>query len=193
MGPPVLRRAKKEVMRNFAIVAALGFALFASRTARAEDIDNPEYLSWKGCKAGSFVQTKTVMDGAMKMETESTTTLVEITAEKAVVETKGKMHMGANVIDQPAQKRDIPAKVKKVEGGEAKGEKPKEGEETVKVDGKDVKAHWTESHTEANGSKTDTKVWQSKDVPGLMVKMESKTTGPANSTMTITVEKFEKK
>jgi hypothetical protein len=179
----------------FAAVAVLGLVLSAS-SARAEDMDNPEYGYWSSFKAGSFVVMKMETEtGGNKSDMEYTYTLKEITKEKAVVETKGHMMMGGNKIEIPANSRDIPAKVKKGEDTAKKdAPKAKEGDEEVEVGGgKKVKAHWTESETEASGMKTKSKSWMSKDIPGHLAKMESHSEGAMKSHTKMWAEKWEAK
>lgn len=183
-------------MRKFAFAAfaVLGLVLSAS-SARAEDIDNPEYEMWAKFKAGSFAVMKMETEtGGNKSDMEYTYTLKEITKDKAVVETKGHMMMGGNKIDIPANSRDIPAKVKKAEAGEKKdAPKHKEGDEEIEVGGKKVKCHWTESDSEASGMKTHSKTWMCKDIPGNIAKMESKSEGAMKSTTKMWADKWEAK
>jgi hypothetical protein len=142
-----------------------------------EDMDNPQYKAWSKCKPGAFVKFKMTTEVAgTKTESEMTTKLVELSAEKAVVETA--MVFGGNAL--PGAKQEIPAKIKKVEG-QANVEKPKEGEEEIEVAGKKVKAKWVESTIDAGGTKTVSKVWMSDEVPGGTVKVETK--GPASTSM----------
>lgn len=172
---------------------ALGLSICAAAYAK-DMIDNPEYKYWSSCKAGSWVTMHTVSDmNGNKSENETTHKLLEISPEKATIETKMSMMVNGKPMDMPASKRDIAAKVEKADGGEAKGEKPKEGDEEVEVGGKKIKCHWVESHSDANGMKTDTKVWMSDEVPGHMAKMESKMDGSVKGTTTMTATKWEKK
>lgn len=166
-------------MKTFLAVAAIIVSTVA--TTDAQQVDNPEYKSWSGFKAGAWVKFKMVSEaGGTKTEMEQTVKLVEMTPAKAVVET-GMVAAGNKL---PAQKRDIPAKIT-IETAKApkdvKVSKPAEGDEDVDVGGKKVKAHWVESTTEASGYKTVAKVWQAKGVPGGTVKMEARTTGAVSS------------
>ncbi len=168
----------------------VGFAVVAVLALLVQDVDNPEYQNWSKGKAGSFVSSKMVSDfGGNKSEMEMTTTLKEISADKAVVETKTSMVVGGNKMDLPAQSRDVPAKIKKVEGKE--GEKPKEGDEEIEVAGKKLKCHWVETTTDANGNKTTAKVWTTKEIPGGMAKMESTTEGAQKGSTSMVVTAFE--
>ena len=162
-------------MRKFAFAAIAVVGLFASTsTARAEDVDNPEYELWAKFKAGSYVVQKMESEAAgNKTNMEYTYTLKEITKAKAVVETKGVMTMAGNKMDIPASSREIPAKVKKTDPVKSDAPKAKEGDEEVEVGGKKIKCHWTETETESSGTKSKSKVWTSKEIPGGMAKMES--------------------
>jgi hypothetical protein len=93
------------------------------------------------------------------------------------------MVFGGNAL--PGQKRDVPAKIKKVEGDPSKAPKPVEGDEEIEVAGKKVKCRWVETTTEAGGNRIVSRVWMSKEVPGGMAKMESKTTGQVSSATTM--------
>ena len=162
-------------MKTFLAVVALVLSTVAVADAQ---VDNPEYKSWSGFKAGAWVKFKMVTEASgTKTEMEQTVKLVDLTPTKAVVETG--MVMAGNKL--PAQKRDIPAKITPESAKLPKTSKPAEGDEDVDVGGKKVKAHWVESTTEAGGNKTVAKVWQAKAVPGGTIKMEARTTGAVTS------------
>lgn len=170
----------------------VGLAVSAVLALCLQDVDNPEYKNWSSCKAGSWVTFKLESEAAgNKTEMEQTHKLVEINADKAVLETSGKMVVAGNTMDLPASKRDIAAKMKKVEGKE--GEKPKEGDEEIEVGGKKVKCHWVESNTEASGTKTWAKSWMCDDIPGRIAKVESKSEGSMASSMKMWASGWEKK
>jgi hypothetical protein len=161
-------------MKLIALVAA-----FSALAGLRRDDDNPEYKLWSGFKKGAWVKHKMTNEmTGFKSEMENTTKLEDLTADKAVIETV--MVMSGNKL--PAQKRDVPAKVK-TEAAKGDAPKPKEGDEEIEIAGKKVKCHWVETTTETNGNKTVAKVWQSKDIPGGMAKMEANTTGAATSKM----------
>ena len=163
-----------------ALLAAVALLVATAVTADAQQIDNPEYKNWSGFKPGAWVKFKSTSEAAgTKSETEQTTKLLEVTPAKAVVE----ITMVAMGNKMPPHKREIPAKITpqatKTDG--AKAAKVAEGDEDVDVGGKKVKAHWTESTTEMSGSKTVSRVWQSKSVPGGMVKLQANSTGAMTS------------
>ena len=142
-----------------------------------QQVDNPQYKSWAKFKPGTAVTMKTDAAGTT---IETTTTLVEVTPEKVVVESKMKM-AGMEGMDMPATKMDIPAKVAQAAGGTATGPAPVTKDEEVEVAGKKYKTKVTETKSGDTVSKT----WTSDEVPGMMVKMESGTTKMALSAITI--------
>jgi hypothetical protein len=153
------------------VLAAAALAAICAQ----DKIDNPEYKNWSGCKADSWVTMKMETEmGPMKSVMEQTHKLVEISADKAVVETSGKMTAPA-AADLPPTKREIPAKVDKQEPpADAPKPEVKEGDEEIEVGGKKVKCHWVETNTEVNGVKTWTKIWSCQDIPGGVARMETK-------------------
>lgn len=163
-------------------------------TAAGEMVDNPEYGMWSKFKAGSSVTMKMVSEAAgNKTEMEMTNTLVEISGDKAVVETKTKMTVSGNVMEMPAQKRDVPAKVEKMESKEGKKPETKESEETIEAGGQKVKCKKTESTSEANGMTTHATVWMCDEIPGGMAKMESTSEGSMSSKTSMVATKWEAK
>ena len=87
-------------------------AMILAATAAQEMIDHPQYAHWKSCKPGSWVKHKMVMDaGGRVIETERLATLVEVTAEKAVLEVKTTMNMGGRKMDMPSQKEEVAAQI----------------------------------------------------------------------------------
>jgi hypothetical protein len=143
----------------------------------------PKHL-WGSFKKGSSAKLKTVTDTAgTKSEMTMTHTLVDLTADEAVVETEMAMTGFTN-------KSTNKFPLKAPEGGKAvDGPKPKTGSEEIEVAGKKLKCTWTEIETETAGIKTTAKSWMCEDVPGHLVKSVSKSTGAA--TMSSTTELVE--
>lgn len=181
-------------MRRFTskLVAFGMMALLGASAAQAEN--NPLYESWAKHGPGTSIKVKMVSEAAgNKTEMETVQTLKEVTPEKAVVETKMTMSMMGQTMEQPAQTMDIPAKAdaeqmspeQAVAKAKEEGMDVKESEETVTVAGKSVKAKVYEAKGNQQGMDMWSKVWTSPDVPGMMVRMESKTEGAmaSNSTM----------
>ena len=143
----------------------------------------PKHM-WGSFKKGSFAKLKTVSDTAgTKSEMTMTHTLVDLTADEAVVETEMAMTGFSN-------KSTNKFPLKAPEGGKAvDGPKPKTGSEEIEVAGRKLKCTWTEIETETSGIKTTAKSWMCEDVPGHLVKSVSKSTGAA--TMSSTTELVE--
>ena len=180
---PMIRRA-----------ATVAVVLCACRFASADaPTSNPTYESWAKCKPGAMSKVESqseVMGQTTKMTI--TTTLVEVTPEKATVEMKTSMEMMGQKMEQPATKQEIPAKAPdmkdmKMPAGvdPAKMPKPTTGKETITVGGKSYDCTTTEINTEMSGIKVHSKTWSTPDVPGSLVKMTSNTEGatPTKTTM----------
>lgn len=140
---------------------------------------------WGSFKKGSFAKLKSVSETAgTKSEMTMTTTLVDLSAEEATVETEMAMTGFSN-------KTSAKHPLKAPEGGKAvDGPKPKTGSEEIEVAGRKLKCSWTEVETEASGMKTQSKSWMCEDVPGHLVKMVSKSTGAAASATTMELVEF---
>ena len=155
---------------------ATGTTAAASESPKAEaPRQSAPKHPWGAFKPGSYAKYKTTSEMEIagtknKTETEMKQTLLEVTADEAIVEME--MSVAGNV-----NKVKTPMPLKAPAGKAADGPKPKTGSEEIKAGGKSYKCTWTEMETEANGNKTVTKVWSSEDVPGFMVKSESKTSG----------------
>lgn len=180
------------MLRNIGLFASAALLALCTSVA-AEEIDNEEYKLWAKFKAGSWVTYKQVSDaGGTKSEMEMTHKVLENTGDKIVIETSTKMNMNGQVMDLGAQKRDIPAKVKKPEQtGDQPENKPKEGSEEIEVDGKKLKCKTWESTLDNAGTKTTSKTWMCDDIPGGLAKMESSSTGQMSSKMTMVAAKWE--
>lgn len=169
-----------RLSKFFALAAVSCLAVGAS-LARAEN--NPAYDSWAKHGVGSSVKIKGTTEAAgQKTEMEVTQTLTEKTDEKVVIEVKNTMIMMGNKMDTPATKLEIPAKSPAGQGTpseEAKkaGFEVKESEEKVTVAGKEYAAKVIESTGKQNGMDIVAKVWTSTDMPGLMLKTVSTTSG----------------
>jgi hypothetical protein len=179
--------------RNIAVV--LCALMLAASTSFAQEQANPEYTGWSKQKPGAWVKHKMVSDaGGQKTEMEMTTKLIELTADKAVVETASVMNVGGQKIDVPGMKRDVPAKwdpAKANPNPNAPKPEIKEGSEDVTVGGKSYKCKTYETTMKSDQATMTSKTWMSDDVPGGTVKMESKMEKPIQSVTTMEVVGFE--
>lgn len=168
---------------RLAVVALLAFAPLPALAA--EKIDNPEFAMWQKHKKGTAITIKTVStsDGVAS-ESVMTNTLVEVGADKVVVETSMVSKFNGMEFKTPPTKRDVAKTIELPEGVKKEdfqsAEKPKgtyeEGTETVKVGAGEYKAKWFKYKYDIAGAKTDAKIWTTDAVPGTMLKMETTTT-----------------
>jgi hypothetical protein len=161
--------------------------IFAAALVLVQAKDNPEYAWWKDCKAGSWVKFR--MEGefaGQKIEGEQTHTLLELSAEKAVVDRKGSMKVGASPPVAMDKKDEVKAKA------EEEYQISKEGEEEIEIAGKKLKCRWIDAVQTKGGEKAELKFWLSKDVPGGVVKGEVRPSA-APGVMKLVATAWEKK
>jgi len=131
-----------------------------------QEVDNPQFKYWSGCKPGSWVKMKMELElSGKKAETETTHKLLEVKDGVAVVEITGKTKVGAQEFPLPAQKQEIKAK--------ESADKVKietEGDEEIEVAGKKLKCHWFEFTSKTGDKEAKSKAWLSMDIPGGMAK-----------------------
>jgi hypothetical protein len=183
----------------FASVAAL--VLAAGAASADEMVPNSEFTNWSQFKKGTSVTVKTTSTtSGMTSETVSTSTLVEVGADKVVVEYVSTTLVNGMEVKAPPYKREIPKMVAKVPNpkkDEPKPGEPKEvsvenGTETLKIIGLELKTRWTKNVVEVGGIKTVSKVWYCDEIPGMMVKMDSTLTGSFNSTTKVELVELKK-
>jgi hypothetical protein len=170
--------------------AALFVVAVVSAPAWADSYENPLYKSWSKFKKGTVVTAKQSSDVAgQKTDTTTVYTLIELTADNATVEVVSTSKVGGQEFKSAPFKMenkkllDLPSGKKKEDM-----EKPDglvdQGEEKLKIAGKEYKAKWVKVKTKNNGIDVDSKIWTSDEVPGLTVKMETKTSGTGFSSVT---------
>jgi hypothetical protein len=175
------------------LVVALGYA------SAQDTVDNPQYQEWAKWREGAFVTLKSesVIDGQVQVVTIQTQTLKKLTAEKAVVEYATTTEAGGQTIKAPPMTLDIVARFPKVKVNPTDPKfDPKDipkftetkGRETLTISGKKLDCEWHQ--VEFMGFTT--KTWTSDQVPGRLVKMESRSK-EATTTMQLTDWKAEKK
>jgi hypothetical protein len=167
---------------NSAVVLAVVLSSFVQ--AR----EGREYKAWASCKPGTWIKTRMEVErGGDVAVAEMTTSLVEVTKEKVVLEQSGKMTSRGKTVEIPAQK--VEPGPKDVEGGKLL----KQGDEELEVDGKKLKCHFEETEVEDKGVKSLYKVWRNSTVPGGMVRTEIRPAGAPAATTRIMTLQWEKK
>src|SRR5262245_43334425 len=174
--------------------------LCASLAAAQDKVDNPEFANWSKFKKGTSVTLKSVSSfNNMSSEASITSTLVEVGADKLVIEMTSVVKSGAMEFKGEPMKRDVsktvtlPKELKKEDF--AKSKPPgtyEEGTETLKVAGMDVKTKWYKYKVDMDGTKTEAKMWMSEDVPGIMVKSEMTTSGAVATKTTMEITELKK-
>ena len=149
---------------------------------------------WGSFKVGSFVKTKTtvsaqIMGRATDTSTETTTTLAELTADKAVLDIETTV-MGTTT----KTRTEVPLAGA---GQTGPGATPQgqvqnstTGTDNVVVAGKSLNCKTAEFETDAAGSKVKTKTWTSDQIPGFLVKSVSTSSGAMTSTTTMEAVDF---
>jgi hypothetical protein len=132
-----------------------------------QEKENPAFKYWSAWKVGAWAKYKTVTDtSGVKIEIETTTKLVEIAPEKAVVESTSKSTVAGRERTNAPRKQEIKRMDPKM------GAIDKEGDEAVESGGKSYKCHWILTSTDSGGDKVTMKLWFAKEVPGGVVQSE---------------------
>ena len=154
----------------------LALVLAVAPVAVAADEENP----YKKVKVGDYATYK-LSGKAAGQSLEGT--LTQSVAAKNDKEATLKVTSKLNGMDLPSQEQKIdltkpydPTKAVLPEGTEAKIEKLKDGKEKIKAAGKEYDCVWetykVKAKTMGMEIEADLKVWQSKDLPLLVVKLE---------------------
>lgn len=170
------------------LLGCLALCLAAAPAARGDEppktkkIANPEYANWSKFAVGAFVElTSTSESMGQKSSTTMTHKLVELTAQKAVIETAMQIPgIPAEYAPKP-QRRDVAREIEVPDVQLPAAPPPefetKEGEETIDVGGKPIKCKTFETTVKAGDMTTRSKTWTSDDLPGTTARMESRTEG----------------
>lgn len=165
-------------MSKMRVLIAVFTLVAATTVARADD--NPEYTNWAKFKPGTTAKLKMSNEfGGNKTATTIVTKLLEVKDDKLVLEMETETEVMGKPFKVPAQKREVKKTIEVKDGQPKPGVKPEgtteEGTETVKVSGNDVKSKWYKFKTKTPQGEVTGQMWTSEDVPGMVVKMTSKT------------------
>lgn len=160
-------------------------AVLAFSPAPQEETEaNPEYAAWSKQKPGAWVKWSVETSGAMKLTSELTSKLKELTAEKAVLEEKTTLSTGG---EPHVALRNVPAKIRK--GTTTDGDKytvQKEGEETLTIKGREVKCTWVELKLTDRPDRS-IKVWRTPEIVGGIARTVARHDKAGKMTVTQTV------
>lgn len=189
-------------------LAAAAVALLWAQDQPAQDrpqVANLEYKSWADFRPGSFVRVHHVIeDDAGRTEMEIRHKLLQVTARRAVVETRSVLLSGAERdVQVGLRKREIPARVDAAEQATAEeDEEPpdpndeermariRERNEEIDVGETKLLCRTIERVLEEGPLRLTTKLWYSREVPGGLVKLETSARGGAKYHTCLTVVEF---
>ena len=154
-------------------------------------IENPNYKAWAAFKVGAMAKYDQDA-GVADQKTTLTWKLVELTAEKAVLELTTAASMGTETYESPPMRSDVPKMLEvppTPEDPNAPKIETKVGTGSLTTPAGTFSCKTVESTMAMTGMTSTTKIWSSADVPGGLVKMESNTSladgTTAKSTMTL--------
>lgn len=159
----------------------------------AEEVEHPIYRSWAKYPVGTSITTKSVTKGVTREGVEATitttvkTTLAQVDDQKIVLEKLATSDATGVMTDSPVQTYEQRRMFPLLPGIKAEDVgKPlkasKNGEETIKVLGKEIKAVWFDSSYRGDAGEVFTRTWMNDDYPGRMVKSSTKVPGGKSST-----------
>jgi hypothetical protein len=190
------------LFRTLAAVVVLFACAAAGRTDEKDQADNPYYKYWSKSKVGASVElketTKTAAKGDIPADEDVkviTHKLVELTAEKAVVETTVTEGEVFGFVQSAPTKHIYPAKMsKEVLEDLLKETGAKATDATVKVGDKEMKARLLTGMTKKGDEEVAFKIWLVDEVPGGIARREriTKTKGELVAETTIEVMSFKK-
>ncbi|MCI0701545.1 MAG: hypothetical protein L0241_10725 [Planctomycetia bacterium] len=193
------------LLRSLAVVAGLLMCSAGVVSQDKDQVDNPFYKFWSKSKVGSSVTLKETTkltppagggDAGVEVKLIEHK-LIELTAEKAVVETVVTEGELFGFVQSAPTKHIYPAKMSKEVLDELLKETGVKAEDaTLKVGNKDMKVKYlTGTMKQGADDEVEFKFWLSEEVPGQIVKRVriAKVKGMAVAETTIELVKFDKK
>ncbi|MGA2497427.1 MAG: hypothetical protein ABSH20_06780 [Tepidisphaeraceae bacterium] len=147
-------------------VIAMGFALAVAGGDSAELRENPAYRAWASFKPGTTVVSSTVttQGEARQADVETTSRLLEVHADRVVIENSGSMEAGDSRVKLPSEREEIPAKI--AAGKLPPGRVAEEAGESIEIGGRSLRVHRTRWVQEQGAASTETTRWSSDQLPG---------------------------
>lgn len=182
----------KPLAALLALAALAGASGAADPPVPAGKLPNPAYASWAKFPVGTAVTIKVANDSAgQKSESTMTSTLLELTAEKATVEMVIVSKAGGQEYRAPPQKQEQARTLDAPPGYDPKAKAPEieglveQGEKKITLAGKEYKASYAKIKRKTGDIDVTSKIWTSDEVPGTMLKSLSTVGGqyPTTSTM----------
>ncbi len=182
-----------------AMAVLAGTAPAADPPVPAEKLAAPMYKNWAKFPAGTSVTHRMTTDSAgQKSESTMTSTLLELTAEKATVEVVLVSKAGGAEFKAPPQKQELTRTVDAPPGYKPDAKPAKveglveEGTKTVTVAGKEYKASYAKIRQKTGDIDVTSETWTSEEVPGMVLKMLSTVGGKYATTSTMELVEIKK-
>lgn len=182
-----------------AVVLFPSAVLLAQEKGKDGDtVENPYFKYWSKSKVGASVDLKETTKTPARDGTEASEEvklishkLVELTPEKAVVETTVTEGEVFGFVQSAPAKHIYPAKMNKdVYDALLRDTGAKKVEETVKVDGKDYKVYVITGTSKNGDEEVNFKIWLSDEVPGGIAKRVRTTMSKGQLVAETTTELF---
>jgi len=181
-------------MRKLTLIFSSAFVIWS--VGCGQNAGPPAKHPWSSFKVGSYVKMRmtSVMNVAgrqMNTTSEIKQTLVELTATQAVVDLETTV-MGKTTTtrkEYPLSVTDISTSIPNLPSASSVRGK-KTGTETLTVGGKSLSCKWTEASVTQGAMNAATKFYWTEQIPGFIAKMITKTTGGANSEITMEAVEF---
>ena len=180
-----------------AIALTVATTLFATARGPAEEVEHPTFTSWARHPVGTevVIRAVTTKNGKPTTTTTITSRLLELKRDLVVIETRRVSDATGSVVASAPERYQQPKMfpllngMKKEQIGKPLGAVA-QGEETLKLAGREIKTIWFDTKGRGDAGPTLIRTWLSDDIPGRLVKGVTKI--PKTST-TITRELVEVK
>jgi hypothetical protein len=171
--------------RGLSAWSLLVLLMIGAAPAAAQDVANPAYTAWARFEPGAMARysgnSKTM---GIDTTVETSIRLVSKASDKVVVEVTRKVTTAGETVDESPRKEEIRATVPA-----GRGMTPV-GEETIAAMGRQFQTR-VYQRTEAGGEiRALVRTWMSDDVPGGVVKVDSRTEGPVAMSTLIELKEF---
>src|SRR5262249_22934765 len=155
-------------MRTTVVALTAATAMIAAAPGFAEEVEHPAFASWARHPVGTAVVIRAVTETNGRRTTTSTTTstLVELKKDAAGTENRKVSDATVSVVESPPDRYEQ-AKMFPILKGMKKEDIGKplnavaQGEETLKIAGREIKTIWFETRGQREGATILTRTWLS--------------------------------
>jgi len=164
----------RAIVLALLVLSSIGFA--QTQPSSTEKVENPQYASWAKCKPGTSVTLKGT-SSAMGQENDVVvkTTLLELDADKAVVESIATVSVNGQEMKQPAKKQTLDKMVTKGDPKSVDADAlAKAAHEKVTVPAGTYDTQQAEVTKQQGPVQMKIRIWFNPEVPGGTVKMDGR-------------------